>query len=137
VVGESRAPRRREPEAPAHSFADLAEKAAALTERVDSLAVRDERWDVLKRQGYMEEGLAEIARFAAHRGIQDPIAAAAALEREMGYPEPVMSSGDHRSFRALDRAAETENDKAFQALMNGDDERFLEMTIPAYRRSSW
>jgi hypothetical protein len=126
-----RASRRPESEATAHPFAELAERARLLTERVDSLAVRDERWVKLAREGYTEEGLGEIARFAAHRGMTDPLAAAAALEREVGYPQPAESSGGHRYFHALDRAEHRASDTAFQALMDGDDEQWLAYSVNA------
>jgi hypothetical protein len=135
---EPRSPRRREPEPSSHPFAELAEKAAALTERVDRMVVHDDRWKRLSEQGYLEEGLAEIARYAAHRGITDPIAAAAALEREMGHhPEPAVSNGGHRSFHTLDRAEHRANEAALEVLLSGDDEEWLARTIPGYRRSSW
>jgi hypothetical protein len=127
---EPRASRRPESEAAAHPFVDLAEKAAALTARVDNLAVRDDRWVKLARAGYTEEGLAEISRFAAHRGIQDPIAAAAQLEREVGHAEPIVQSG-HRSFHTLAQAEERRSDTAFEALLDGDDEQWLAYSVNA------
>jgi hypothetical protein len=128
---EPRAPRRREPEPSSHdAFAELAEKARALTARVDRLVVHDDRWKRLSEQGYTEEALAQIAQFAGHRGIQDPLAAAAALEREVGHAEPIVQSG-HRSFHTLAQAEERRSETAFQALMDGDDEQWLAHAVPA------
>jgi hypothetical protein len=68
--------------------------------------------------------------------MTDPLAAAAQLEREIGHAEPIVQSG-HRSFHTLAQAEERRSDTAFEALMAGDDETWLQLTVPAYRRSSW
>lgn len=132
-------PRRREPEPAAqlHPFAELAKKAAALTERADRLVQADSEWSRLHDEGWTPEGLQELAQYAARNGMaNDPRKAAAALERAMGRPEMAVSSG-RRHFHTLDRAEAAAERDAYDALLAGDDETFLEMTIPGYRSSSW
>jgi hypothetical protein len=131
-------PRRRppaDPEPVGNPWTELSAKATSLAERVDKLVDRrgDDRWAVLLRDGYPVESVERIARFGVEQGIADPREAAKLLERQIGYPEPAVSTGG-RYFAVLDRAAGRDNAAAFQALMDGDDETWLAHSIPAALR---
>jgi hypothetical protein len=115
-----------------HPFEALLRKAEALTARADALVVHDEDLEALYREGFTEEGIAEIVRTKSSHGLSSLQEAARLLENST-RPEPATTS--HRSIHHLDRVAERESERAYEALMTGDYEAWDRVTIPAAIRA--
>jgi hypothetical protein len=112
---------------PSTPLSQITANAAELV-RADHPVAHDPRWDELHAQGWMVEALQQVAKFAAQNNIEDPRVAAEALSRAAGNPEPASQSGG-RHFTALDRRAAAAHDAAVQALLDGDDERWLDHSV--------
>lgn len=99
-------------------------------EEKDRLRELRERWNggqaKLRASGYNAEGIAAIEKIMEEKGIADHEIAAAYFDRINPPAEPVASSSNRFDFP---RKA-PENDEALKALYAGDDETFLQMTLP-------
>jgi hypothetical protein len=112
---------------------ELTAKVADLTRRADSLVVRDEALVKLHAEGWTEEGLGELTRYMATHGLSDARQAARQFEREAPAPEPVVSSRGNGHW-LMDEPRRAEQADAYKALMAGDDEQFLQLSIAAALR---
>jgi hypothetical protein len=83
----------------------------------------------LREAGYNDEGIASVEKLMEQEGVPSHKAAAALHEKLHPPPEPVVAGGSRWNW--FDRNAEAENDTAYNALMNGDDEGWLARSIPA------
>jgi hypothetical protein len=122
------------PSAPSEVLSELTAKVAALTRRADSLVVRDEALVKLHAEGWTEEGLAELSRYMATHGLRDARQAARQFEREAPAPEPVVPSRGNGHWLMDARRRAEQGDAAYRALMAGDDEQFLQLSIAAALR---
>ena len=119
--------------------ADLAkereERAAEKATREADDAKRDmeRRWlagrATLRDDGYTQEGIDAVEQLMEKRGIADHEAARALHEKLNPPPEPVVTGGTRWNF--FDRAEELAGKEAYDALMSGNDEKFLAYAIPA------
>ena len=114
---------------------DREERAKEKAEREADATKRamENRWlegrKTLRDAGYTQEGIEAVESLMEKRGIADHEAASALHERLNPPPEPAVTGGSRWNF--FDRSAEAANDKAYQALMSGDDEGYLGLAIPA------
>jgi hypothetical protein len=136
------------------NWSALASTATALVRRLDrSLGNPDPRLEKLRDEGFTPDGVAEIEAFAAARGIDDPLEAARRYEVEHPPPSVMQGSGvpadicepprltavgrDGRMMRINNYAERTKQARdiaAFNMLLGGDDQGFLNYQIPATLR---
>jgi hypothetical protein len=114
---------------------DREERAKEKQEREAENAKRalESRWlegrAKLRADGVMQEGIEAVEKLMEDEGIPSHEAARLLYEKRNPPPEPAVTGGSRWNF--FDRAAEGEHAKAFQSLMDGDDEAWLAHSIPA------
>ena len=108
-------------------------QAAETRKEEDARNALERRWldgrTKARDQGYTPEGLTQLEDFMEKNGIADHLLAIPAFERVNPPPEPIVTGGSRWNF--FDRNAEAEQDAAYKALMNGNDDEFLAHAIPA------
>jgi hypothetical protein len=114
-------------------LAEVLAKVAAVTQSPQRLVRPDDELEALAREGYTDEGLREIVRAKSAHGFATLREAAQLLESSTPRPEPAVGSG--RSWRSLDRIAETEHERAHTALWNGDYDAWERYSLPAALRA--
>jgi hypothetical protein len=114
----------------------LTANVAAVTESPERLVRPDDELEALAREGYTDEGLREIVHAKSAYGFATLRQAEQMLAGIRTPPE--LAAGSGRSWRSLDRMAEREDRRAYEALLAGDDEKWLQYTIPGYDpRGAW
>jgi hypothetical protein len=110
-------------------LAEMVAVAQAITNRVERLERGNRDLVELRDAGWMDEGAQAVLDFKRDRGIGSLQEAIAEFSRANPPPEPAVGSG--RRMLTLDRAEQQMNIRAFEALMNGDDETWLQHSIAA------
>jgi len=115
---------------------DREERAKEREERETENAKRtlETRWQkgrqTLRDAGYDAPGIEAVEKLMESEEIANHEAAAALYERRNPPPLPIASSGSSR-WNFFDAQAGQEQDAAFKALMDGNDEAFLAHAVPA------
>ena len=114
-------------------FLEAQKKGADDKEAADSKARFESQWlagrKIARDAGYTDEGLDKLEAFMEANGVGSHKVAIPAFERENPPPDPVTPTGG-KAWNFFDRSA-IDGDAALKALMAGDEDTFLNMTLPA------